>query len=190
MTREEVVRTIGHPMDQAMDMLWGRYDPAWMIYYREQLVPLEYERIIPFPGTREVLSNLREGGLSLGVVSNRKRLVLAVERAGLKEYFLSVIGMEDVKNPKPHPESILLSLEDLGSVAGEAILVGDSEIDALAARRAGVGFIGLATGGTSREVLWGGGALAVIDGISELLQVLPGYINRLYREPESDMIKI
>jgi phosphoglycolate phosphatase-like HAD superfamily hydrolase len=75
-------------------------------------------------------------------------------------------------------------------VAGEAILVGDSEIDALAARRAGVGFIGLATGGTSREVLWGGGALAVIDGISELLQVLPGYINRLYREPESDMIKI
>ena len=172
-TREEVVGTIGYPMDRAMEMLWGRYDPAWMVHYRERLVPLEYERITPFPGTREALSSLRDGGLSLGVVSNRKRLALAVERAGLKEYFHSVIGIEDVKNPKPHPESILLALMVLGSVAGKTILVGDSEIDALAAARAGVGFVGSATGGTGREVLWSGGALAVIDDIMELPQVLP-----------------
>ena len=72
-TREEVISTIGHPMDKAMEMLWGRYEPAWMEYYRKHLVPLEYERIMPFPGTREALTRLLDEGFP-GVVSNRKKL--------------------------------------------------------------------------------------------------------------------
>jgi len=134
-TREEVTSTIGHPMDKAMEMLWGRYEPAWMEYYRKHLVPLEYERIMPFPGTREALARLLDEGFSLGVVSNRKKLLRAVESAGLGEYFLSIVGMDDVENPKPHPESICLSMSNLGSTASGTTLVGDSEIDALPSSR-------------------------------------------------------
>ena len=172
-TREEVTLTIGHPLDQAMKMLWGRYEPAWMDHYREYLVPLEYERIMPFPGTRKTLASLLDEGLRLGVVSNRKKLLRAVESAGLGGYFLSVVGMDDVENPKPHPEPLWLSLRNLGSTASGTTLVGDSEIDALAARSAGIRFIGVSTGGTSPGVLSSAGALDVIKDISELARVLP-----------------
>ncbi|HAK41147.1 MAG TPA: hypothetical protein DCM24_04975 [Synergistaceae bacterium] len=171
-SREEVVRTIGYPMDQAMGMLWGHFDPEWIDRYREHLVPLEYERMEPFPGTRETLSRLREEGLSLGVVSNRKRLVPAVESSGLKEFFLSVVGMEDVNKPKPDPEPVRLSLKILGGKVEEAFLVGDSEIDAEAARGSGVRFIGVTSGGRNREILLREGAWAVIDGIPELTGIL------------------
>ena len=173
-TREEVTLTIGHPLDQAMKMLWGRYEPAWMDHYREYLVPLEYERIMPFPGTRKTLASLLDEGLRLGVVSNRKKLLRAVERAGLEEYFHSIVGLEDVENPKPHPDPIWLSVRNLGSTASRTILVGDSEIDALAASRAGTPFVGVTTGGTSLDVLSVAGALAVIEDITELIRILPG----------------
>ncbi|MGB4210069.1 MAG: HAD family hydrolase [Thermovirgaceae bacterium] len=172
-TREEVISTIGHPMDKAMEMLWGRYEPAWMEYYRKYLVPLEYERIVPFAATRGALKKLLDKGLPLGVVSNRKKLLRAVESAGLGGYFLSVVGMDDVENPKPHPEPLWLSLRNLGSTASGTTLVGDSEIDALAARSAGIRFIGVSTGGTSPGVLSSAGALDVIKDISELARVLP-----------------
>ncbi|MFA7092893.1 MAG: HAD-IA family hydrolase [Thermovirgaceae bacterium] len=171
-SREEVVRTIGYPMVHAMEMLWGHFDPEWIDHYREHLVPLEYERMDAFPGTRETLSRLREEGLALGVVSNRKRLVPAVESSGLKEFFLSVVGLEDVKNPKPDPAPVTLSLKILGSEAGEAFLVGDSEIDAEAARRSGVRFIGVTSGGRNREILLREGAWAVTDGIPGLTGIL------------------
>lgn len=177
-TREEVTSTIGHPMDKAMEMLWGRYEPAWMEYYRKHLVPLEYERIMPFPGTREALTRLLDEGFSLGVVSNRKKLLRAVESAGLGEYFLSIVGMDDVENPKPHPESICLSMSNLGSTASGTTLVGDSEIDALAARRAGIPFVGVSSGGASPDVLLSAGALVVIKDISELAWILPGRTGR------------
>ncbi|HOG14260.1 MAG TPA: HAD hydrolase-like protein [Synergistales bacterium] len=177
-TREEVTSTIGHPMDKAMEMLWGRYEPAWMDHYREYLVPLEYERIMPFPGTREALARLLDEGFSLGVVSNRKKLLRAVESAGLGEYFLSFVGMDDVENPKPHPESIWLSMSNLGSTASGTTLVGDSEIDALAAGRAGIGFVGVSSGGASPDALSSAGALVVIKDISELAWILPGRTGR------------
>jgi HAD superfamily hydrolase (TIGR01549 family) len=57
---------------------------------------------------------------------------------GLAGYFDLVISSLDVKYPKPHPESLMKILNHFGLSPHEAIYVGDSEIDELAAKAAGI----------------------------------------------------
>jgi HAD superfamily hydrolase (TIGR01509 family) len=59
----------------------------------------------------------------------------------LDELFDFVVSCLDVKNPKPHPESLLKILDHFGVSCEEAIYIGDSPIDEQAARAAGVPLI-------------------------------------------------
>jgi phosphoglycolate phosphatase len=56
-------------------------------------------------------------------------------------YFDLVVTSLDVRNPKPHPESIEKIMETFQVEPRETVFVGDSEIDGQAAESAGVKFI-------------------------------------------------
>jgi phosphoglycolate phosphatase-like HAD superfamily hydrolase len=64
-----------------------------------------------------------------------------MERFDLWPHFDLVITALDVKNPKPHPESIEKILETFRVGKHEAVFVGDSQIDKQTADSAGVKFI-------------------------------------------------
>ncbi len=57
-----------------------------------------------------------------------------------------MIGGDDVKNKKPHPEPLLLVAEKLGLTPGELLFVGDSRNDIQAAAAAGCRSVGLTYG--------------------------------------------
>lgn len=61
--------------------------------------------------------------------------------SGLKNLFDVAVGFEDYKNPKPHPEPILVALERLKVKPEESVYVGDSATDFEAAKKAKVKFI-------------------------------------------------
>jgi HAD superfamily hydrolase (TIGR01509 family) len=164
--RPEVLKTIGYPMEEAMKMLWGAFDPSWTNHYRDHLAPFEYEKLVPFDGVRETLEKLRGNDVVMAVVSNRRRLLPALSGTGLDGFFSLAVGMEDVKVPKPDPESIHLVLQKLGVSKDSAFFVGDSEVDAIAARNAGVRFIGVTTGGRPASVLLREGAFVVVEDLS------------------------
>jgi phosphoglycolate phosphatase-like HAD superfamily hydrolase len=52
-----------------------------------------------------------------------------------------VVTALDVKNPKPHPESVEKILQAFNLKREEAVFVGDSELDQQAAESAGVKFV-------------------------------------------------
>jgi len=54
----------------------------------------------------------------------------------LDGYFDLVVTSSDVKQPKPHPEALLKILEHFGLRSHQAIYIGDSQVDELAARAA------------------------------------------------------
>jgi HAD superfamily hydrolase (TIGR01509 family) len=54
----------------------------------------------------------------------------------LDGYFDLVVTSSDVKHPKPHPEGLLKILDHFGLAPHQAIYVGDSQVDELAARAA------------------------------------------------------
>jgi len=61
-----------------------------------------------------------------------------LEEHGLKGYFDLVVSCLDVKHPKPDPESLIKILDYFGLSPEEAIYIGDSQIDEMAARAASV----------------------------------------------------
>jgi len=73
------------------------------------------------------------------VSTNRSNTINPIlEDFGLAPYFDLVVSCLDVSRPKPDPESINLILETLKIPADQALFIGDSEVDAAAARAAGV----------------------------------------------------
>lgn len=100
-----------------------------------------------YPGVKEALDYLELRGVLLGLVTLKARSfyiegVWAGALAELKEVgvagrFPVVIGIDDVREPKPHPEGILRALERLNVPAEQALVVGDTVADIQAAREAG-----------------------------------------------------
>ena len=94
------------------------------------------------PGVPEFLDHLRKSGRKTAVCTNggaEARPIL--EALGLLWYFEIVVTAADVERPKPHPEGVLRILETVGAAPREAVYIGDSEQDRLAAQAAGVDFI-------------------------------------------------
>jgi HAD superfamily hydrolase (TIGR01509 family) len=93
------------------------------------------------PGLKELLKALKPR-FGLAVATNRSNTIESVlESFGLKAYFDLVISSLDVKNPKPHPESIFKILEFFQIIPKDALYVGDSTVDDETAKAAGVPFI-------------------------------------------------
>src|SRR5690606_12187872 len=120
---------------------------------------------VVFPEAIALASELRGRGVRTGIVSTklRSRIEEILEARELSELFDVVVGIEDVERPKPDPAGLLLALERVGLPVEGAVYVGDHVVDALAAARAGVEFVGVLTGMTTREGFAAQGARCVPD---------------------------
>jgi pyrophosphatase PpaX len=49
-----------------------------------------------------------------------------------------IVTVDDVKNPKPHPEPVLMAIEKMGANPATTLMVGDSPADIQSANAAGV----------------------------------------------------
>ena len=95
----------------------------------------------PYPGVREALERLAGAGHRLGICTNKPirpcRAVLA--HLELDRFFETVWGGDSLPVRKPDPAPLDAAFEALG--AGPRLYVGDSEVDAETAMRAGVPFL-------------------------------------------------
>ena len=76
-----------------------------------------------------------------------------MEHFGLMEYFEVLIGRENVENPKPHAEPILKAMQALDVIGKEVWMIGDTKLDLIAAKSAGVNSIGVLSGYDTREII-------------------------------------
>ncbi len=76
----------------------------------------------------------------LGLVTGRQfsGLQLYFKQANNQNLFKTAVTLNDVKNHKPHPESLLLAAKRLKVKPEQAVYVGDAESDMLAAKAAGM----------------------------------------------------
>lgn len=105
-----------------------------------------------YPGVAETLAALRGAGHRLGICTNKPHgpaLKLLAEM-GLGDCFEVVVGGDSTDRRKPDPLPLLTALRRLGG--GPALYVGDSEIDAETAQRAGVAFALFTEGYRKRPV--------------------------------------
>ncbi len=89
-------------------------------------------------------------------------------------------GADDVAASKPAPDVFLEALDSAGVCPDRALVVGDSVWDVEAARAAGLGCIGVETGGFSRHELAEAGAVHVYrDADAMRAQLLTGPVSAL-----------
>jgi pyrophosphatase PpaX len=108
-----------------------------------------------FPGLAEILPELRQAGLRLGVVTSQNREECEITRLHLQvDNWIEVwITSEDVDQVKPHPRPVQAALDALGVEASRAVMVGDSVFDIKAGQAAGTRVAAAAWGAAHLEQL-------------------------------------
>lgn len=125
------------------DTLLAEYIPIYETAALETLL---------MPGAIDALQALKADGVPLGLVTNKPRapLVPTLEAVALTPYFDVILAGDDLERRKPDPEPLLEAIRKLG--AERCIYVGDSEVDAETAERAGQVFVLYTEGIRSVEI--------------------------------------
>ena len=118
-----------------------------------------------------MMAHLKEAGLKQAIVSNKpdpsvKRLA-ADFFPGLAELALGEREREGVRR-KPWPDMLDAARQELGLRREDCVYVGDSEVDILTAKRAGLPCLSVTWGFRSREELRAAGASVLLDSPEEL----------------------
>lgn len=143
MTPEQFAYSHMHTADLAMANLFSdekSLEAAQAYRKKMSYVPfLKYMEIEPY--LKPLLERLRPK-YKTAVATNRtntmKRVII---EHGLEGYFDIVVTACDVKRPKPYPDQLLKILEHFQVESQQAIYIGDSELDAIAAKSARIPII-------------------------------------------------
>jgi phosphoglycolate phosphatase len=91
-----------------------------------------------YPGVAETLEKLAK--VPMAVLTNKpvRTSVRILDAMGLSKYFRAIYGGNSFETKKPDPVGARTILKELGAEPGEALFVGDSEVDVQTARNAGM----------------------------------------------------
>ena len=185
-TMDAACRTIGLSLHETFLSLGDHHEPHRCEEFHQLFVKRAADVMVGlttlYEAVPEMIESLRKSDLKLGIVSTkyRWRIEEVLSRENVHHGFDIVIGGDDVKEHKPHPEGLLKALETLECSAESILYVGDSVVDAELATRAGVRLIVVLSGVTPREHFDNYTPVAVIDSIAELPALfnhrpLPGF---------------
>ena len=155
--------------DEVEEQLGDEIRPAHDAIYFTMIAEVE-----PLPGARELIVELKDRGHTVVLASSAKATEVDhyIDLLDARELVDGWTSSADVEATKPAPDVVGVALEKVGG--GEAILVGDSIYDCESAIRAGVGALGVVTGGFGESELREAGAVAVFDSLEDLQRELDG----------------
>jgi HAD superfamily hydrolase (TIGR01509 family) len=152
-----VPEAIGHDNDNARKARRERYKEL-------------FGELRAFPGAADLLRRLAGRGLAVVLATSAPADELEVLRKVIDadDALTGATSKDDVSAAKPEPDIFLTAMEMYGIEPERAVAVGDSVWDVRAARAAGIGCIGVETGGFSTHELSEAGALHVYRDVGEL----------------------
>jgi HAD superfamily hydrolase (TIGR01549 family) len=141
--------------------------------YRSGLFKREYlKQVKPFPHVKELFARIRAAGCKLALASSCAADEIDQYKviAGVSDMTDYDVTADDAGSSKPSPHIFLKALERLRPIIpSQTCVVGDTKYDGEAARQAGIPFIGVLCGGSSRQELERSGALAIYRNPADLL---------------------
>ncbi|EWY42262.1 HAD family hydrolase [Skermanella stibiiresistens SB22] len=139
-TLEETRVRVRQSLRDSFPRLFGdRWTDARDIFY-DHFGRHHLDYLKPLPGAEDLLKALSDGGVYLGVVSNKTGRFLRAESAqlGWDRYFGKLVGAGDAPHDKPAVDPIHMALAPGGFPAGPDVwFVGDADVDMQCAHAAG-----------------------------------------------------
>lgn len=145
--------------------------PPSMIPIYQQISRENIDLIKIHDGMTELLQKLNEMGYNCALCTgkDRSRTMEILKRFNLEGFFQIVVCSDDVQNPKPHPDSLLLIMEKLNASKDEVVMVGDGINDILAAKNAEIKSIAVSWGDICRDVLIESQPTYLVNNVLELM---------------------
>lgn len=169
----KIKKVAGRPLLEFYQILYPEADPEILARTHTDFQDKILKIGKPYPKARRTLKEIKTRGYLTAAVSNRNResLLISLKDTKIAEFFDLIVSAEDVQNPKPHQEHILVALEHLKVLPGHSYMVGDLEVDILAGKNAGVKTIGVTYGFEGKNIKSHKPDF-VIDDIEQLLDIL------------------
>jgi HAD superfamily hydrolase (TIGR01509 family) len=174
-SREEIRKKIGLPLlDIYRDFL--PVDKHYLMQevidvYRSLAREILPEKTHLRKGVFETILFLKNSGVKLGIATSKATdtTVKTLQNLNALKFFDIVCGIDLVNRPKPDPEQLLLAVKALGSQPSRAIMIGDTYVDVMAAKAAGIYSIALLDGYGERKLIEDARPNLQIETITELI---------------------
>lgn len=173
-TAAEVRKQLGKSLPDIYESFYPGHDVDALIQTNSEFITAHAGESAAFDGLHDMLEALKGMGFKLAILTGgNHRIEDVLKHHNIRQYFDSVVHCERVTHPKPHPEGLLLALDECGVGATDAIMVGDSVQDIEAGKNAKVAMVIAVTHGIGkREDLARAGADYFVDSLIELQNYL------------------
>lgn len=150
-TQDDIKNLIGHTLE---DMYRGlgvneKEVDDFVYTYKQRYKDISVEQTFLLPNAKEAVE-LANSFARLGVVTTKttQYTIPILENMDIYKYFEVLIGRQEVKNPKPHPEPVLKAMEGMNVNNKEysIYMIGDTKLDLIAANDAHIHSVGVLTG--------------------------------------------
>jgi phosphoglycolate phosphatase-like HAD superfamily hydrolase len=140
--------------------------------FKDRYLPL----VRPFSAVPDLLARARATGLQIAIASSAKRdeLDTYLEIARITDLVEVATSAEDAEQSKPAPDVFEIVLNKLGMPGADAVAIGDTPYDAIAAAKAGIATIGVLCGGFTEASLRQAGCVEVYPGPAALFANFDG----------------
>lgn len=176
----DVRQIVGLSLEPAMRQLLGRDDPVMshriadayrdaFVAYRQQP---DFDEPL-FAGVKQLLRDLHRNDILMGVATGKamRGLVHVIEHHQLHGFFVT-LQTADLHPSKPHPSMMEAAMRETDMDPDDTVIVGDTTFDIEMGLAAGCRAVGVSYGNHAPELLHAAGATHVIDGISQLPEIL------------------
>jgi len=125
-----------------------RFEPIYEEWFKEYYSKYHDLELELYDGVEEMLKTLKSKGVKLAIATNayRDSTMEALGHLGILELFDDIVCFDDVKEGKPSPLMLFKLLDNFKLTYKDAVFVGDSQRDELAAKAANIEFIKVAFG--------------------------------------------
>ncbi|RLL46635.1 pyrophosphatase PpaX [Oceanobacillus piezotolerans] len=175
-TREEIIEFNGPPLVETFTNIDPDRVDEMIDVYREHNLRVHDNYVEAFPYVLETLKQLKERDIKIGIVTTK--MTDSVNRglkiAKLEGLFDTMVTLDDVTHPKPHPEPVLKAMKALDAKASTTLIVGDNSHDIESGQNAGVKTAGVAWSFKGRERLQQLNPTYMLEDMRDLLKIVGG----------------
>lgn len=155
---EDIKSLIGYPLDIMYKELGVNEEKVWDFVdaYKNRYRVISKKQTTLLENAYEALALASQfARVSVVTTKTRAYTMPLLEHFDIEKFFEIVTGRENVQNPKPHPEPILITLAQMNYDKNlhDVWMIGDTKLDLIAANEANVNSVGVLCGYGEKEEL-------------------------------------
>lgn len=155
---ENIKSLIGYPLDIMYKELGVDEEKIWDFVdaYKNRYRVISKEKTTLLENAFDAVKLASQfARVSVVTTKTRAYTMPLLEHFDIAQFFEIVTGRENVQNPKPHPEPILITLEQMNynKDLHDVWMVGDTKLDLIAANEANISSVGVLCGYGEKEEL-------------------------------------